>query len=81
MEKANEVRAAVLDETAQFDDRRHFVENLGWLLNQTRERVVSCKLRDDDVVVVRFKGGREELVNVACDSYAAIIRDVMKIIS
>ena len=59
-------------------DRGLFVENLGWLLSQTREGITGCYLDNDEVVHVQFKGGSERLVNVECDSYMAIIRDVVK---
>lgn len=59
-------------------DRALFVENLGYLLSQTREGIAGCYLDNDEVVHVQFKGGSERLVNVACDSYMAIIRDVTK---
>ena len=49
------------------------------LLSQTREDVVKCELVDrGDTVVITFKGGGTRTVNVHADSYAAIIRDVMK---
>lgn len=35
---------------------------------------------DNDVVAVRFEGGAVQGVNVECDSYMAIIRDVAKAI-
>lgn len=60
-------------------DREGFVHNLGVLLSQTCEGVVKCELTDNgDTVVITFKGGATRAVNVHADSYAAIIRDVMK---
>lgn len=59
-------------------DRKRFVENLGWLLSQTRDGVEGCELSDDDIVTVHYRGGDTRHVNVKMDSYAAIIRDVAK---
>lgn len=77
---ANESKAMFADNADSFEDRRLFVHNLGFLLSQTREGVVSAELRDDDVVVIRFEDGGLQSVNVKCDSYMAIIRDVAKAI-
>lgn len=61
------------------EDRELFVENLGWLLSQTRTGVVSAALdSENDIVTVTFENGYTKRVNVACDSYIAIIRDVAK---
>lgn len=57
-------------------DRELFVENLGWLLSQTREGIERCWLDEDDCVRVRFTSGGVKVVNVKHDSYMAIIRDV-----
>ena len=59
------------------EDRKLFVENLGWLLSQTRTGVVSATL-EDDIVTVTFDNGYKRRVNVACDSYIVIIRDVAR---
>lgn len=77
---ANESKAMFADDVESFDDRIQFVHNLGFLLSQTREGVVSAELRDDDVVVIQFEDGSVQGVNVKCDSYMAIIRDVAKAI-
>lgn len=78
---ANESKAMLADDVESFDDRKQFVRNLGFLLSQTREGVVSAELRDDDIVVIRFEDGGLQSVNVKCDSYMAIIRDVAKAIN
>lgn len=77
---ANESKAMFADDVESFDDRKQFVHNLGFLLSQTREGVVSTELRDDDVVIIRFEDGGLQSVNVKCDSYMEIIRDVAKAI-
>lgn len=61
------------------EDKELFVENLGWLLSQTRTGVVSAALDSEtDIVTVTFDNGYTKRINVACDSYIAIIRDVAK---
>ena len=40
--------------------------------------VVGLTLLDEDTVEIRFKGGGKRKVNIAADSYSAIITDVMK---
>ena len=79
LDDVSETRAWNMDEEDALVDREAFVHNLGVLLSQTREDVVKCELIDrGDTVVVTFKGGGTRTVNVHADSYAAIIRDVMK---
>ena len=79
LDNVSETKAWDLDEEDALVDREAFVHNLGVLLTQTREDVVKCELVDrGDTVVITFKGGATRAVNVHADSYAAIIRDVMK---
>ena len=75
--KANESKAFYLSGVEAFKDRKQFVHNLGDLLSQAREDVVSCVLDDDNIVTINFKNGFKK-VNVEMDSYIAIIRDVLK---
>lgn len=79
MEKfANETLAMFMEPADQWSDRCLFVENLGKLLAQTRENVKGCRLLEGEIVVVTFKNGYTRQVNVNCDSYAAIIKDVTR---
>ena len=79
LDDVSETKAWNMDEVDALVDREAFVHNLGVLLSQTREDVVKCTLIDrGDTVVITFKGGGRRAVNVHADSYAAIIRDVMK---
>ena len=79
LDDVSETKAWNMDEVDALVDREAFVHNLGVLLTQTREDVVKCELIDKgDTVVITFKGGGTRAVNVHADSYAAIIRDVMK---
>lgn len=74
---ADEARA----ERLRDDDRRLFVRNLGWLLSQTRCGVVSCELygdQDREYVIARYDHGGKREIDVAADSYLAIVRDVAK---
>lgn len=77
-EIANEAKMMFANEEVNQHDKDVFVRNLGWLLSQTRERVERCYLDEEEQVHVVFQGGSERIVNVKCDSYAAIIRDVAK---
>lgn len=80
--RANETMAAFMDEQDAIHDREIFVRNLGWLLSQTRDGVVSCELIDAEKptehVLVTYRGGGTRRICVHMDSYAAIIRDVSK---
>ncbi len=78
LKPASETSIMFADKQAELADRKQFVENLGWLLSQTREGVESAYLDDKNTVHVVHRSGRELLVNVAMDSYIAIIRDVGK---
>lgn len=79
MEKlANETMAMFMEPAEEWSDRCLFVENLGKLLAQTREGIEGCRLLEGEIVVVTFKCGYTIQVNVNCDSYAAIIKDVTR---
>ena len=79
---ANEARAAFMSEEDAIRDREIFVHNLGELLTQTREGVVGCDLidaeKDNEHVVITFAGGSVRRIGTYMDSYAAIIKDVLK---
>lgn len=80
MERANESMAMFMDEQDAIHDRELFVHNLGWLLSQTRDGVVSCELIDAEKptehVVVTYRNGYTKKIGTYVDSYAAIVRDV-----
>ena len=57
-------------------DKQKFVRNLGQLLSQTSTGVMAAGLEDEDTVIIYF-GGSVKRVNIACDSYLAIIKDVV----
>ena len=80
--RANETMAAFMDEQDMIFDREQFVRNLGDLLSQTRDGVVSCELinaeQPGEYVLVTYKGGGTRKIGTYMDSYAAIIRDVAR---
>ena len=82
MERANETAAAFMSDEDAIRDREIFVHNLGDLLSQTRDGVVSCELinaeKPSEHVLVTYKGGGTRKICTHMDSYAAIIRDVAR---
>lgn len=80
MERANESMAMLMNEQDAIHDRETFVRNLGELLSQTRDGVVSCDLFDAEKptehVVVTYRNRYTKKIGTHMDSYAAIIRDV-----
>lgn len=82
MTRANETMAGFMNEEGAIRDRELFVDNLGWLLSQTRDGVIGCELIDAEEptehVLVTYRGGGTRRICVHMDSYAAIIRDVAK---
>lgn len=78
--RANETMAAYMTDEDAIRDRELFVRNLGWLLSQTRDGVVSCELIDAEKptehVVVTYRNGYTKKIGTHIDSYAAIVRDV-----
>ena len=72
--------AAYMTDEDAIRDRELFVRNLGWLLSQTRDGVVSCELIDAEKptehVVVTYRNGYTKKIGTHIDSYAAIVRDV-----
>lgn len=80
LNRANETAAAFMSDEDMIHDREIFVHNLGELLSQTRDGVVSCELVDAEKptehVVVTYRNGYTKKIRTHMDSYAAIIRDV-----
>ena len=80
--RANETWAGALysmgDKEGCLKARKLFVENLGELLSQTNQQVISAELDDNEIVTVHFEGG-DKKVNVNMDSYLGIIKDVLKV--
>lgn len=82
MERANETLAGIMNIEGAIRDRELFVRNLGELLSQTRDGVVSCELidaeKDSEHVLITYRGGGTRRVCTHMDSYAAIVRDVAR---
>ena len=80
--RANESMVMLMDEQDAIHDREIFVHNLGELLSQTRDGVVSCELVDAEKptehVLVTYRNGYKKKIGTHMDSYAAIIRDVAR---
>lgn len=80
---ADEGKAAFYSsENMKWQDRCQFVSNLGWLLRQTREGIAGMRLvRNKDqseTAIIIYNNGSIGEVNVTCNSYVAIVRDVAK---
>ena len=82
LNRANETAAAFMSDEDMTRDREIFVHNLGELLSQTRDGVVSCELINAEQVgehvLVTYKGGGTRKIGTYMDSYAAIVRDVAR---
>ena len=79
---ANERKAEhEMNDFQRREDRELFVQNLGELLRQTREKIDRAWLDDRDIVHVVYENGSQRLANVQWDSYMGIIRDVLKAVN
>lgn len=61
LKRASENGAMFADPKESMDDRKQFVENLGWLMAQTREGIVGAYLDDKD-------GNKRRSAEVVADS-------------
>lgn len=77
MEKANEKVMAGKPAAQALADRKLFVRNLGWLLYQTRQRIESCELGDDGIIIVKYQNDRIWQFEIGADSYIDIIRYIV----
>lgn len=80
MNKADETKAFYAKK--QLEDKQLFVNNLGWLLSQTRNQVKACEYyqleNGDEIVDIVFTNGYKKTVNINMNSYLAIVKDVAK---
>lgn len=79
----SETKAMFMDDEAALADREDFVRNVGSLASQTREGVVSIDYlpeteNETELAVINFKGGAKKYINIRCNSYSAIVRDIFK---
>lgn len=58
--------------------KQELIDSLSETLSLTRERVDHLELKDNDTVVIHYKGGYQKPVNIAMDSGLAIILDVSR---
>jgi hypothetical protein len=78
---ANEEEAMHASPKTAMQDKALFITNLAGLLRQTREGIIDLALSEDgNTVMILFEGGGTRRVNISCDSYIAIVRDVLKAI-
>ena len=79
----NETKAMFLDDDAALADRADFVRNVGALAAQTREGVECIEYapeseNETELAVIHYKGGAVKCINIRCNSYSAIVRDIFK---
>ena len=83
MREANEAVAEILIKEAALEDKKQFVENLGWLLSQTRQGILCCELEAvsdrEEHVVITYRSGAQKKVNVSMYSYTGIIRALIEL--
>ena len=59
-------------------NKSEFVKSFESVLRNANVDVVNLDLIDDEHVEITYKGGRKRKINIACDSYKAIMIDVLK---
>ena len=59
-------------------NKSEFVKSFESVLRNANVDVVSLDLIDDEHVEITYKGGGKRTINIACDSYKAIMIDVLK---
>ena len=59
-------------------NKSEFVKSFEAVLRNANVDVVSLDLIDDEHVEITYKGGGKRKINIACDSYKAIMIDVLK---
>ena len=59
-------------------NKSEFVKSFESVLRNANVDVVSLDLIDDEHVEIAYKGGGKRKINIACDSYKAIMIDVLK---
>lgn len=58
--------------------KQELIDSLSETLSLTRERVDHLELKDNDTVIIHYKGGHQKPVNIAMNSGLAIILDVSR---
>lgn len=65
------------------EDKKGFVEDLGYLLNKHYRGIESMEYfkpgeEYNEEVVITYRGGYQQTVNVTMDSIATILRDIAR---
>ena len=58
-------------------NKSEFVKSFEAVLRNANVDVVNLDLIDDEHVEITYKGGGKRKINIACDSYKAIMIDVL----
>lgn len=66
-----------------YSERRDFVHNVGVLASQTRACVEKITYfhqdqSDLEIATIHYKNGYTKEVNISCNSWTAIVRDIFK---
>lgn len=86
MRFANELYEKEIKHSIGEDSKANFIVNLGNLLSQTKEGVVSCTRVAErngvtgDFVVISFKNNTEKVVSIYNYDYIAIMQAVLNVI-
>lgn len=75
--EANEKAAQDMPKAQALEDKKRFIRNLGWLLSQTKEGIVSCEWLYESAMKVNYENGSCCYVGIVGDTYMQIIRDVI----
>ena len=59
-------------------EKKDFIKSFEAVLRNANVGVINLDLVDDEHVEITFVGGGKRKVNIACDSYKAIMIDVLK---
>lgn len=59
-------------------DKREFVKAFETVLRNANVDVICLDLIDEEHIEITYVGGGKRKVNIACDSYKAIMIDVLK---
>ena len=65
------------------ENKKDFIDGLSYLLNKHYNGIESLEYfkpgkEYNEEVVVTYKGGYQQMVNVSCDSIPAMLRDVSR---
>lgn len=64
-----------------YRERGDFVHNVGVLASQTRENVEKITYyhcADTEIATIHYTNGATRDVNISCNSWSAIVRDIFK---